>query len=183
MSAGISITRLDQSARDLRAEAGKTKDGRVSRRLLALALVLEGKPRKAAAEACGMDRQTLRDWVHRYNEGGVAGLSDRRGGISRSLLDAEQMAKLGTWIEAGPDPERDGVVRWRQRDLAAKIKAEFDVDVHERTVGGYLARLGYVRLTVRPEHPKASSEAQETFKKTSPKLSPMSCPITPSKSP
>lgn len=170
MGAAIQITRLDQGAQDLRAEAGKTKDGRVSRRLLALAMVLEGTPRKAAAEACGMDRQTLCDWVQRYNEDGISGLSDRRGGVSRSLLDAGQMAQLAAWVEAGPDPKRDGVVRWRRCDLAAKIKAEFGVGVHERTVSGYLARLGYVRLTVRPEHPKASPEAQEAFKKTSPRL-------------
>jgi transposase len=26
-----------------------------------------------------MDRQTLRDWVHRYNDEGLAGLRDRPG--------------------------------------------------------------------------------------------------------
>lgn len=93
MGAGISITRLDQSAQDLRAEAGRPKDGRVSCGLLALGMVLEGSPRKAAASAWGMARQRLCAWVHRYKEGGVAGLSDRRGGVSRSLLDAGQMAQ------------------------------------------------------------------------------------------
>ena len=51
----------------------RVKDGRVSRRLLAIALVLEGTSRKVAAESCGMDRQTLRDWVRRYNAEGVEG--------------------------------------------------------------------------------------------------------------
>ena len=45
-----------------------------ARRILALALMLDGVDRKTAAETCGMDRQTLRDWVHRYNAAGLAGL-------------------------------------------------------------------------------------------------------------
>ena len=61
----VEITRTELSASDLRREAAKAKDARASRRMLALALVLEGKSRTDAAESCGMDRQTLRDWVHR----------------------------------------------------------------------------------------------------------------------
>jgi transposase-like protein len=45
--------------------------------MLALASVLEGSSREAAARAAGMDRQTLRDWVHRYNAVGLPGLHDR----------------------------------------------------------------------------------------------------------
>ena len=61
----VRITRDDATASDLRRQSGRVKDGRISRRLLAIALVLEGASRKVAAESCGMDRQTLRDWVHR----------------------------------------------------------------------------------------------------------------------
>jgi len=39
-------------------------DGVQVRRLLAMALVLECRSRREAAEQCGMDRQTLRDWVY-----------------------------------------------------------------------------------------------------------------------
>ncbi|MBL4541013.1 MAG: helix-turn-helix domain-containing protein, partial [Rhodobacteraceae bacterium] len=62
----VAITRTDFSARDLRAAAAKTTDAKAARRMLAIALVLEGLDRKTAAESCGMDRQSLRDWVHRY---------------------------------------------------------------------------------------------------------------------
>ena len=56
----VAITRTDFSARELRASAAKAKDAKAARRMLALALVLEGVDRKTAAESCGMDRQTLR---------------------------------------------------------------------------------------------------------------------------
>ena len=60
---------------ELRREASRCSDGAVVRRLLAIALVLEGpRPRTEAAEACGMDRQRLRDWVHHYNEEGMTAI-------------------------------------------------------------------------------------------------------------
>src|ERR1700676_3214104 len=74
MGAAVSITRLDLTASELRKAASGEKNSAAARRILALALVLDGLDRKAAAETCGMDRQTLRDWVHRYNAAGLAGL-------------------------------------------------------------------------------------------------------------
>ena len=63
----VAITRLELSAGDLRQEAKRCRDAAAARRMLALALVLEGHAREEAARHAGMDRQTLRDWVHRYN--------------------------------------------------------------------------------------------------------------------
>jgi transposase len=164
---GIEITRSEFTASDLRMAAGKSLDAKAARRMLALALVLEGVDRTRAAQTCGMDRQTLRDWVHRYNAEGLAGLSDRRKGVRVPRLVPAQMADLAAWVEAGPDPEKDGVVRWRRQDLQRRIAEAFGVEVHERTVGKYLAALGYRRLSVRPQHPRTDPGAQETFKRTS----------------
>ena len=167
MSAAIGITRRELTPAQLRAAAGRATDGRVARRMLAIALALEGVDRKTAAESCGMDRQTLRDWVHRYNGEGLAGLENRAGAGRKPRLTPEQKAALAGWVEAGPDPERDGVVRWRRADLKRRIEAAFGVVLHERTVGKHLAALGYRRLSVRPQHPKADPAAQSAFKKTS----------------
>jgi transposase len=99
----VKIIRDDLTAQDLRAASDGAKDGRVAWRLLAIAFVLEGVSRKTAAESCGMDRQTLRDWVHRYNAQGIAGLSNRCGGGAQPRLTSERMAQLASWVEAGPD--------------------------------------------------------------------------------
>lgn len=167
MGWAVDVTRTDLSVHDLKREAGRICDGRVVRRVLAIALVLEGVDRRAAAESCGMDRQTLRDWVHRYNAQGIEGLFNRKGGGAKPRLSPEQQARFVSWVEEGSDPERDGVVRWRCADLQARIEAEFDVKLHERTVGKHLAKHGFRRLSVRPEHPNADPAAQEVFKKTS----------------
>ena len=165
----IAITRKDLTSAALRRAAARSRDAQATRRMLALALVLEGVDRKTAAQTCGMDRQTLRDWVHRYNAEGLAGLSHHRGAPRPRRLDPDQMSELTAWLEAGPDPAADGVVRWRRQDLQARIAERFGVELHERTVGKYLAALGYRRLSVRPRHPKTDPEAQEAFKKTLPR--------------
>ena len=165
--AGISITRMELSGKELRSAASREKDGRAARRILALALVLEGCDREQAAKTCGMDRQTLRDWVHRYNADGLPGLLNRKPRGRPPTLSADQLAKLDDLVAKGPDPTLHKVVRWRRRDLAQELERLFGVKLAERSVGDILAKLGYRRLSVRPIHPKADLEAQETYKKTS----------------
>jgi transposase len=164
----ISITREDGTPADLRFAASRTRDGASARRLLALALVLEGSSRTEAAESCGMDRQTLRDWVHRYNAEGVAGLSDRQRSGRPPYLTAAQEAEVARIVEAGPDLATHGVVRWRCVDLQKVIADRFGVALAERTVAKLLKKLRFVRLSPRPYHPKKDAAAQEAFKKTSP---------------
>jgi transposase len=155
----VGITRKELGAVELRRAAGRCRDARAACRMLALALVLEGGSREAAARAAGMDRQTLRDWVHRYNAEGLAGLRDRPRSGRRSRLTPEQ-----------------GV------DLQALIERRFAVRLHERTVGKLLHRLGFARLSVRPKHPKADEAAQAVFKKASPRWCRRRCPSTPAAS-
>ena len=171
MAAAVAITRKDLTAAELRCAAAREKDADAARRMLAVALVLEGVDRATAARICGMDRQTLRDWVHRYNAEGLAGLHSRKAPGAVAKLSGPQFAVLAALVEAGPDPASHKVVRWRRRDLRDELKRRFSVELHERTVGKHLAKLGYRRLSVRPQHPASDPEIQEAFKKTSPQRS------------
>jgi len=167
MGRAVAVERLDLTAAGLRAAASREKDGSAARRILALALVLEGVDRASAARTCGMDRQTLRDWVHHYNKEGLAGLRDRHGGGPKAKLTEAQREELAALVETGPDPTLHKVVRWRRIDLRDEILRRFGVELHERSVGKILTSLGYRRLSVRPQHPKSDPAAQEAFKKTS----------------
>ena len=167
MDAEITITRLEHTAVELRRQA-REHEGRVACRILAIAPVLDGLSRREAAQLCGMDRQTLRDWVHRYNADGVAGLSSRTSSGRPAALSSEQMTQLKSLVVAGPDPTKHGVVRWRCADLQIVLREAFKVEVHERTVGKLLRRLHLPRLQPRPHNPKLDLAAQEAFKKTLP---------------
>jgi transposase len=168
VSRAITVTRTEHTAGELREFAAKGRDAAQVRRLLAIALILEGRSRTEAAQHSGMDRQTLRDWVHHYNAEGIAGLSSRRSPGRTPALSHAQMDELKKLVIKGPDPDTDDVVRWRCVDLRGKVAERFTVTVHERTIGKWLNKLGLTRLQPRPFHPKQDVEAQETFKKTSP---------------
>src|SRR4051794_30882313 len=178
----VAITRKEPGAVELRREARRCRDTAASRRMLALALVLEGASREEAARAAGMDRQTLRDWVHRYNAEGLAGLRDRPRSGRKPRLTPGQEAELAAAVERGPDPDRDGVVRWRRIDLQALIETRFAVRLHGRGAGRVRRRLASARLSVRPRHPKADEAAQAAFKKASPRWWRERCPSTPAAS-
>jgi len=168
MAAPIKITREDLDAAGLRRAARRASSVAASRRMLALALVLEGTSRSEAAQAAGMDRQTLRDWVHRYNEEGLAGLTDRHGEFGpKRFLSPEQEACVAEWVRTGPDLAEHGVVRWRRADLARAIEARFGVVLAERSISTVLRRLGFRRLVVRPRHPGQDAAAQASFRPAS----------------
>jgi transposase len=146
----VAITRADLDAAGLRAAAAASTHAAASRRMLGLALVMDGQTRAEAARTVGMDRQTSRDWVHRYNERGLEGLHNTpcRGAPPRKL-SAEQEATVGEWVRQGPSLEKNKIVRWRLVDLRDQIAREFGVPLHERTVGKLMARLNFARVSVR----------------------------------
>jgi transposase len=153
---------------ELRALARRERDGRVSARLLALASALDGMGREEAARAAGMDRQTLRDWVHRYNAEGVEGLRDRPRPGRPCALDEGQQAALKGLILRGPRLERDGRVAWRARDLRGLVERRFGVGYSEAGVRRLLKGLDLSWQKARPIHPEADPKAQERFKKSCP---------------
>jgi transposase len=160
--------REDWNAALVRAAARSAEDADQVRRLLAIAAVYEGKRRSEAARVGAMDRQTLRDWVHRFNGAGPPGLIDRKPPGVKRRLTAAQEAELAGLIAAGPQVETDGVVRWRCVDLQALILARWGICYHERTIGKILRRLGFRHISARPRHLGQEPAEIEVFKKTSP---------------
>src|SRR5438093_2253103 len=110
MSAAIAL-REDFEAEELRCLTRFVKDADQARRLLAIAAIYDGMDREEAARIGGMDRQTLRDWAHRFNEHGPDGLINIKPSGRPSKLSDEQKEALQQLVEAGPDPQVHGVDR------------------------------------------------------------------------
>ncbi len=164
--------RDDYAAAALRELAKRSRDPRQIRRLLALAAVYDGMSRADAAKVGGMDRQTLRDWAHRFNAAGPDGLTNRTGAGRPRRLTEVQMRELAEIVEAGPDTAVDGIVRWRRVDLRRAIEERFGVIYSERAISDLLRRLSFSYISGRPQHPRQDQRVLEGFKKTSPARSP-----------
>lgn len=158
--------RKDRAPEELRKLAKAETCARVARRLLAIANALSGMSRKEAAEAGGMDRQTLRDWVIRYNEHGPDGLSDRWGDGRPPRLNAHEEEELARIVLAGPDPEADGISAYTREDLVRICETRFGKTFHPASLGKRLKRLGFSRQKARPFHPKKDAAEAEAFKKS-----------------
>ena len=168
MASAVTL-RDDYSAAELRKLAALTRNANQSRRLLSLAAVRDGMNRTEAARIGGMDRQTLRDWVHRFNAHGPDGLRDSWSKGPEPRLSAEQRAEIIQLVETGPDRVVHGVVRWRRIDLQRVIHERFGIAYHERTIGKLLKTLGFSHISARPRHPAQDQHTIEAFKKTSPR--------------
>ena len=168
--ASITITRT-ADIKELRRRARAEKSGRVAARLFAIANVLSGMSREMSARLAGMERQTLRDWVHRFNDRGVEGLRDLPHTGRPAELGKDAQQKLCARVSTGPEPEKDGLARWRCVDLKAWLQQEYGVSYHENSVSRILRKLGFVRMSVRPAHPESDPAVMEDFKKTLPRKS------------
>ncbi len=142
--------REDFDSRRIRSVASRCDDANQVRRLLSVAAVYDGTSRTEAARIGGMDRQTLRDWAHRFNAEGPSGLIDRKAPGAPAKLTAAQLTELAAVVESGPDPVADGVVRWRCMDLKAWIEDQFGVVYHERSVSRLLNELGFSHISAAP---------------------------------
>src|ERR671911_2688538 len=158
MGAPVPI-RTDIPAAQLRRLARQESNGRVACRLLALANALAGMSRERAARQAGMDRQTLRDWVVRFNAEGIEGLRDRPKSGRPTWLDEGQLATLKALVLRGPDPERDGVSTWRAKDLCQIVEGRFGVAYSENGMPRLLHDLGLSWQKTRPVHPEADPKA------------------------
>jgi transposase len=167
MGTAISV-RADYSSQDLRRLAARVRDAGQARRLLAIAAVLDGASREEAAKIGGMDRQTLRDWVIRFNDQGADGLINKASPGAPSKLTAEHRAFLARLVEEGPIPAVHGVVRWRACDLIMRLYEEFGLSVSDDTIYRALKDLGFSHVSTRPRAYKQDPEAMEAFKKTFP---------------
>jgi transposase len=127
--------------------ARKCSDNHQIRRLLSLASVYDGMNPTEFAKVGGIDHQTLRDWMHRFNTQGPDGLTNKEG--------------------AGLDPEIDGVVHWRQIDHVRIIKERFGVACSDSAVANYQSKLSFFYILGRPQHPAQDPKIIDGFKKTS----------------
>ena len=165
MSVKIAVTCTDHTPESLRKLASSYKFRDCRNRLRAMALMIEDSVSRAEiSRRVGVDVQTLRDWVVRYNEAGVGGLRDAARPGRPPKLDENQQAQLVAWMDAGPDPDAGEPSCWTVGDIRLWIGRRFDVDFTLEGVRRMIHRLDFRHVSPRPIHPRAKPEDQENFR-------------------
>ena len=158
MGTAIAV-RADFSSQKLRRLATRVRDANQARRLLALAAIRDGKSRAGSRPGVGgMDRQTLRDWVHAVlTSRGPDGLINRNGRLARKpkLTAGNRRRRWRAIVDNGPDPEVDGVVRWRLCVWTCAASSRSASAGRSRTrcrSAVLLKELGFAHVSARPRH-------------------------------
>src|SRR5258708_39666664 len=113
-----------------------------------------------------MDRQTLRDWVIRFNEQGADGLINIPSPGMPPKLNAIHTAFLARIVEEGPIPAIHGVVRWRACQLIMPLREEFWLSLSDDTTYPAPKNVNISHLNARPTASQQNHEAMYPFKKT-----------------
>ena len=158
--------RADLDAAAQRMAARRSKNATQARRLLALAAIYDGGTLCEAALIGCVTRQTVRDWVVKFNATGPGGLIDRKSPAQPSRLNDSHRAALEAMIESGPIAAVHGVARWRVVDLCQWVWEEFQVSIARQRLSRELRKLGYRKLSARPRHHAQAVDAIEGFKKS-----------------
>ncbi len=162
---GLAIREDVASPAELRRLAKKEPRRRTAQRMLAIANALEGMSRAEAARAAGIEQQSLRDAVVRFNAEGLVGLIDRPYGRRPERLTEGEQAALVAHVLRGPDPERGEPSSWTLADLCRFIEERFGKTMLPQSMSRVVRRLGLSRQKARPVHPKRNAKAAEAFAK------------------
>lgn len=129
-----------------------------------LALIAEGGVAAQVAKELGMSKNWISETVHRYNEGGAAGVKNKSKNEGSKTLTAEQVEELETEIESG---QADGGRLWSSTEIKRWVADKTGKQIHRATAWRMFAKLDFTRQTPRPAHEKrASEEEQADFKKS-----------------
>jgi transposase len=144
------------------------QDARLARRIHAVYLARKGWSCPEIMAITGAGRRTVQQWVHKYNQHGIDGLTDKPRPGQPTKLPRQAESRFCQRIEAGPT-QKEGVSVLNGPAIRRILEREFGVLYSRQGLYDLLHRLGYSCLCPRPQHEKADPQAQEQFKKTSSK--------------
>jgi transposase len=158
---------LQDDVLKLHSYARQKKYGKISSRLRAVAFCAQHETIEEISERLGYCRQTICDWIHRYNADGMDGLYDLPRPGQPKRLSPENESLFRQRITAGPTNE-DGVSAFTGKVLISILKNEFNAKYSLSGIYNLLQRLNLSSLLPRPRHEKNNLEAMDKWKEELP---------------
>jgi transposase len=150
---------------ELRSLYRTEKNAKLAQRIHGVYLASKGLTCPEIMAITAAARRTIQQWVHKYNEQGIAGLRDKPRPGTPTKLPRKKEIKLQERIEAGPT-KADGVSILNGPAIRRILEREFGVLYSKQGLYDLLHRLGYSCLCPRPQHENSNLQLQADFKKT-----------------
>jgi len=151
----------------LQDEIRRSEESRYDHRLHGVLLVAQGMTCPQVAKLLGAAPRTVENWVHEFEEMGLAGLleEDRPGRPRR--LNERQLEQINTVLRRMPRETGLGGNVWDGKTLAAWIEREYAINLGVRQCQRLFRQWGFRLRKPRPAIAQADPEQQKAHKKNS----------------
>lgn len=163
----LTISDPDNVVLALQDEIRRNDTSRYDHRLHAVLLVAQGMSCPNVAELLGDSPRSVVNWVQRFEETGLAGLSEGERSGRPSRLSATQLAKVQSALRASPTKVGLSTHMWDGPTLSEYLKREMGVKLQVRQCQRLFRQLGFRLRKPRPQVAKADPFLQTAHKKTS----------------
>lgn len=151
----------------LQDEIRRSDESRYDHRLHGVLLVAHGVSCREAAAVLGDAPRTVEYWVHRFEKGGLAGLTEVERPGRPSRLSPQQIAVVETALRKSPaEAGMEGGGVWDGKTLSCYLEQKFDVELKARQCQRLFRQLGFRLRKPRPLIAQADPQAQAAHKKT-----------------
>lgn len=151
----------------LQDEIRRSEEARYDHRLHGVLLVTQGMSCPEVGRFLGDAPQTVRYWIHRFEEKGLAGLVEgERPGRPRRLND-KQFEEINSALRQTPESVGITGNLWSGKTLSAFVKLRYGMHIGVRRCQYMFKQFGFRLRKPRPLIARADSEVQEKYKKNS----------------
>lgn len=151
----------------LQQEIRRSDESRYDHRLHAVLLVAQGVTCPEVARLLGDGVRSVEYWVHRYEEDGLAGLTEGERSGRPNRLSKEQIDEINRVLRNKPSDAGMRVNLWDGKTLSAWIAKTYDVSLGVRQCQRLFRELEFRLRKPRPVLARADPEKQKAHKKNS----------------
>jgi len=142
----------------------KPTDWREARRLRAWELKQQGWKQSRIAEALGVTRGAVSQWVEKVETGGVEALYSQKGGGPKPKLSEKEIRQLPSLLERGAEAYGFRGEVWTRPRIAKVIEQELGIRFTPQHVGNLLRKVGWSRQKPMERASQRNEEAIEQWR-------------------
>jgi transposase len=151
----------------LQQEIQRSEESRYDHRLHGVLLVAQGMTCPEVARLLGDAPRSVEYWVHRFQQQGLAGLTEGERSGRPSRLNERQIKEINGVLRAKPSDAGMRVNLWDGKTLSAWIDKSYGVQLGVRQCQRLFRQLEFRLRKPRPVLAKADAGRQKAHKKNS----------------